>query len=280
MSKAKLLTGAIDLLNKGVKPVLLTGGATLGAAGIANLAFPETFEQDAASTLKRDGDKYEFDPLMGEDGGYRVKRGLGESLADFAFRRGDDIQEQGKANRKKDLEESSQYIKDAIALNPAFKDTIVGDGDKDIYNAEALKIKQKAGIIDDIAETDLTSQSRDKLFTKDINALRALKTRLTKQRKVADAQEDSTIRYGLRENVEARRVADRDRLDILESRLADRQFQQIQSQNNFQLQMDQLGLANRRYDMEAARNERRDRRETLGILLQGLRNVQNNLVNY
>ena len=133
MSKVKLLTGAIDLLNKGVKPVLLTGGATLGAAGIANLAFPETFEQDAASTLKRDGDKYEFDPLMGEDGGYRVKRGLGESLADFAFRRGDDIQKQGKANRKKDLEESSEYIIDAIALNPAFKDTIVGDGDKDIY---------------------------------------------------------------------------------------------------------------------------------------------------
>ena len=131
MSKVKLLTGAIDLLNKAVKPVLLTGGATLGAAGIANLAFPETFEQDAASTLKRDGDKYEFDPLMGEDGGYRVKRGLGESFADFAFRRGDDIQKQGKANRKKDLEKANKYIREAIILNPKFKATIEGDGDLD-----------------------------------------------------------------------------------------------------------------------------------------------------
>ena len=277
MSKAKLLTGAIDLLNQSVKPILTTAGVTLGAAGTANLAFPEFFGQDAASALKRDGDKYEYDPVKKE---YRVKRGLTESIADIAFRRGPDIQAQGKANRKKDLEKDNPYIKEAIILNPAFKATIEGDGDLDAYNAEALKIKQKSGIIDEIANTGLDSQDRGDLFKQDINALRALRTKLKADKQVADAQRSSSVNYGLKENVEARRVANTDRLDLLESRLADRQFQQIQSQNNFQLQMDQLGLANRRYDMESARNERRDRRETLGILLQGLRNVQNNLVNY
>ena len=206
MSKVKLLTGAIDLLNKGVKPVLLTGGATLGAAGIANLAFPETFEQDAASTLKRDGDKYEFDPLMGEDGGYRVKRGLGESLADFAFRRGDDIQEQGKANRKKDLEKANKYIEEAIILNPAFKATIEGDGDLDEYNAKALEITKKAPIIDEIANTGLETRDKSILFKEDINALRALRTRLKGDKQVADAQRSSSVNYGLKENVAVGRL--------------------------------------------------------------------------
>lgn len=272
--KLKLLDGAIDLLNKG----LITSVGTLGAVGLANVAFPEYLGQDAKTALERDGDKYEYDPVKKE---YRVKRGLTESIADFALQRGPAIQAQGKANRKEDLQsKNNPLIRDAIILNPAFKDTIEGDGDLDKYNAEALKIKQKSGIIDDIADTDLGPGNRDKLFDKNINQLRALRTNLTKQRKTIDAQTDSRINYGLKENVEARRVANTDRLDILQSNLADRQFQQIQSQNNFQLQMDQLGLANRRYDMEAARNERRDRRETLSILLQGLRNVQNNLVNY
>lgn len=69
-------------------------------------------------------------------------------------------------------------------------------------------------------------------------------------------------------------------LDLLESQLADRQFQQMQAQNNFQLQMDQMGLNNRRLDMQDARAERKDKREMLGLLLQGLSNVQSNLVNY
>ena len=69
-------------------------------------------------------------------------------------------------------------------------------------------------------------------------------------------------------------------LDLLESQLADRRFQQMQAQNNFQLQMDQMGLNNRRLDMQDARAERKDKREMLGLLLQGLSNVQSNLVNY
>lgn len=69
-------------------------------------------------------------------------------------------------------------------------------------------------------------------------------------------------------------------LDLQEANLAQRRFDTMQAQNNFQLQMDQMGLNNRRYDMEAARSERKDKREMLGILLQGLGNVQSNLVNY
>tara|TARA_B100001094_G_scaffold323202_1_gene373644 strand:+ start:575 stop:1390 length:816 start_codon:yes stop_codon:yes gene_type:complete len=69
-------------------------------------------------------------------------------------------------------------------------------------------------------------------------------------------------------------------LDLQEANLAQRRFDQMQAQNNFQLQMDQMGLNNRRYDMEAARSERRDKREMLALLLQGLGNVQSNLVNY
>ena len=49
---------------------------------------------------------------------------------------------------------------------------------------------------------------------------------------------------------------------------------------NFQLQMDQMGLNNRRLDMQDARGERKDKREMLALLLQGLGNVQSNLVNY
>ena len=44
--------------------------------------------------------------------------------------------------------------------------------------------------------------------------------------------------------------------------------------------MDQMGLNNRRLDMQDARAERKDKREMLGLLLQGLGNVQSNLVNY
>ena len=69
-------------------------------------------------------------------------------------------------------------------------------------------------------------------------------------------------------------------LDLLESQLADRQFQQSQAQNNFQLQMGQMGMNNRRLDMENARSNRRDQREALALILQGLGNVSNNLVNY
>jgi len=69
-------------------------------------------------------------------------------------------------------------------------------------------------------------------------------------------------------------------IDTLEAQLAERQLQRTQAQNNFQLQMSQAGLNNRRYDLEAARSERRDKREMLALLLQGLGNVQNNLVNY
>jgi hypothetical protein len=69
-------------------------------------------------------------------------------------------------------------------------------------------------------------------------------------------------------------------IDTLEAQLAERQLQRTQAQNNFQLQMGQAGLNNRRYDLEAARSERRDKREMLAVLLQGLGNVQNNLVNY
>ena len=69
-------------------------------------------------------------------------------------------------------------------------------------------------------------------------------------------------------------------IDTLEAQLAERQLQRTQAQNNFQLQMSQAGLNNRRYDLEAARSERRDKREMLALLLQGLGNVQSNLVNY
>lgn len=69
-------------------------------------------------------------------------------------------------------------------------------------------------------------------------------------------------------------------LDLQEAQLAQRRFDQMQAQNNFQLQMDQMGLNNRRLDMQDARAERKDKREMLGLLLQGLGNVQSNLVNY
>jgi hypothetical protein len=69
-------------------------------------------------------------------------------------------------------------------------------------------------------------------------------------------------------------------LDLMEQNIANRQFQQMQSQNNFQLQMGQMGMNNRRLDMENARSNRRDQREALALILQGLTNVSNNLVNY
>ena len=69
-------------------------------------------------------------------------------------------------------------------------------------------------------------------------------------------------------------------IDLQEAQLAQRRFDQMQAQNNFQLQMDQMGLNNRRLDMQDARAERKDKREMLGLLLQGLGNVQSNLVNY
>jgi len=69
-------------------------------------------------------------------------------------------------------------------------------------------------------------------------------------------------------------------LDLMEQQLANRQFQQSQAQNNFQLQMGQMGMNNRRLDIENARSNRRDQREALALILQGLGNVSNNLVNY
>ncbi len=69
-------------------------------------------------------------------------------------------------------------------------------------------------------------------------------------------------------------------IDLQEAQLAQRRFDQMQAQNNFQLQMDQMGLNNRRLDMQDARGERKDKREMLALLLQGLSNVQSNLVNY
>ena len=80
--------------------------------------------------------------------------------------------------------------------------------------------------------------------------------------------------------LEDRRIAAQGRLDLLEAQLANRQFQQSQAQNNFQLQMGQMGMNNRRLDMENARSNRRDQREALALILQGLGNVSNNLVNY
>ena len=68
--------------------------------------------------------------------------------------------------------------------------------------------------------------------------------------------------------------------DRLEGLLADRQFQQSQAQNNYQLQLGQMNMNNRRLDMENARSNRRDQREALALLLQGLGNVTNNLVEY
>ena len=273
MSKVKLLTGAIDLLrNAGIGTVVGTG-----LYGAANAAFPEYLGQDAKTALERDGDKYEFDPSMGEKGGYRVKRGLIETLSDKLTGREPEIQERGKYNRRQELLDIPS-IDAAVQLNPKFKKQIKGDGDEDIYIADANTVQDKASLIKDI--TPLSDESRSDLFARNVGELRRIRKNLMQEDAADKIRRTGDVTYNLPQNVRARRTEDRDRLDILESRLADRQFQQIQSQNNFQLQMDQLGLANRRYDMEAARNERRDRRETLGILLQGLRNVQNNLVNY
>ena len=87
------------------------------------------------------------------------------------------------------------------------------------------------------------------------------------------------------ERQEGRLLEDRSKeqsryLDLMEQNLANRQFQQSQAQNNFQLQMGQMGMNNRRLDMENARSNRRDQREALALILQGLGNVSNNLVNY
>jgi hypothetical protein len=79
---------------------------------------------------------------------------------------------------------------------------------------------------------------------------------------------------------EAKRTEQSRYLDLMEQNLANRQFQQMQAQNNFQLQMGQMGMNNRRLDMENARSNRRDQREALALILQGLTNVSNNLVNY
>ena len=79
---------------------------------------------------------------------------------------------------------------------------------------------------------------------------------------------------------EGRRQEQSRYLDLLEAQLADRQFQQSQAQNNFQLQMGQMNTNNRRLDMENARSNRRDQREVLALILQGLGNVSDNLVNY
>lgn len=283
MSKAKLLTKAIDLLTKGV---VTTGGLGLGYAG-ANIAFPKAFGQDAKTTLKRDGDKYEFDPLAGENGAYRVERGFIESIADKLTGREEDIQKLGKANRRQAILDDNEFINKAVILNPKFKETIKGDGDVDAYNAEALKNINKSGIIDDIANTNLSTNSREQLFNKDINALRALKTKLEGDKEAADLQRRSQLEYNLQPNVDARRIANDDRriaaenrLDLLRADLADRQFQQAQAQNNFQLQMGQMNTNNRRLDIENARSNRRDQREALALILQGLGNVTNNLVNY
>jgi hypothetical protein len=271
--KLKLLDGAIKTLrNAGIGSVVGTG-----LYGAANATFPEYLGQDAKTALERDGDKYEFDPSIGEKGGYRVKRGLLETLSDKFTGRESAIQERGKYNRQQDLL-ALPAIRDAVQLNPQFKKQIEGDGDEDIYIADANTVKDKDRLIRDI--TPLSDESRSDLFARNVGELRKIRKNLMQKDAADEITRTADLKYNLPQNREARRVANTDRMDILESRLADRQFQQIQSQNNFQLQMDQLGLANRRYDMEAARNERRDRRETLGILLQGLRNVQNNLVNY
>jgi len=69
-------------------------------------------------------------------------------------------------------------------------------------------------------------------------------------------------------------------IDTLNRDLANRQLEQMTAQNNFDLQMGQLGMNNRRLDMENARRNRSDQRATLELLLRGMRNVSNNLVNY
>ena len=88
-------------------------------------------------------------------------------------------------------------------------------------------------------------------------------------------QLDEVDPYGGGRGTAIARDADRDLLrrqessryaDKLEGLLADRRFQQSQAQNNFQLQMGQMNMNNRRLDMENSRSNRRDQREALAIL--------------
>ena len=280
MSKIKLLDGAIKTLrNAGIGSVVGTG-----LYGAANAAFPEYLGQDAKTALERDGDKYEFDPSMGEKGGYRVKRGLLETLSDKFTGRESAIQERGKYNRQQDLL-AVPAIRDAVQLNPQFKKQIEGDGDEDVYIADANNVKDKAQLIRDI--TPLSDESRSDLFARNVGELRNIRKNLMQKDADERTQRKSQVEYYLQPNVDARRIARDDRriaaenrLDLLKADLADRQFQQAQAQNNFQLQMSQMNTNNRRLDIENARRNRRDQREALALILQGLGNVSDNLVNY
>jgi hypothetical protein len=262
----------------GLLGLAVKGASLLGTAALVPgaLDFYDS-QSDAGKTLDREGSRY-----VPNEG---VERNAMQSLGDFVFQRGDDIQAEGKERRRKKIAST----KEGQLLDDAGQEYSADTTDEELAKrGRALKIKEayvnrilEAGGVQPKAElyaldtatlgSKANTAERDKANT-DYRSSQAYKDQQTRQgiidTRYADDKAEANKRYYAQSRrqdaLDRDRIAERKegRLDRIDQRMSDREVRMLE-----------LGMKERMFDKRLQADARTAKRERMAAIIAGLTNL-------